>query len=349
MIKLTNTRSFRCHKLLVALCLITSFSQISLAGTPMDKLREVSPSNWEKWGADDQVGTLNYLNKAQALRGQAAIKSGKTFTLQLPMTHGVGPVFPGRVPVMHFMSQDEGSYKAGKKTPLGGGMKYSDDAVFMYLQGTTHMDALGHAWYGDKVYNGKSADSSTHGHDSVDVGALGEKGIVGRGVLLDIGRFKGDKNHRLAANTCVTLVDLQNTAKKQKIEIKKRDILLIRTGSMGRYYDKNDKKNWGPATEPGLCYSAELVKWLDQQEIPMVASDNLAIEKVVQKIAGEDVVIPLHGLLIRDLGLVLSEIYWLDGLADDSAEDGQYSFMFTAAPLKMERGSGAPINPIVIK
>jgi kynurenine formamidase len=60
-------------------------------------------------------------------------------------------------------------------------------------------------------------------------------------------------------------------------------------------------------------------------------------------------VIPLHGALIRDLGVVLTELYWLDDLADDSAEDGQYSFFFTAAPMKMKGGSGSPVNPMIIK
>ncbi len=334
--------------IIVFACLLNG-GAVAADASEMEKLQRGAPSNWGKWGADDEIGTLNYLTSQQVKAAAQEVRSGKTFTLQLPMTHGIGPVFPGRVPVMHFMSQDEGAYKAGKKAELGGGMKYSDDAVFMYLQGTTHVDAIGHAWYGDKLYGGKSADSTTNGHDFIDVSALGEKGIVGRGVLLDIGRLKGDGNHRLAPNSCVTLDDLKAAAKAQKVKIKANDILLIRTGSLGRYYDENDPNKWDAFTEPGLCYSKELVKWIDDSRISMIAADNLGVEKVVQKIDGESVVIPLHGALIRDLGLVLSEIYWLDELAADCAEDKQYSFMFAASPLKMKRGSGSPVNPIVIK
>lgn len=317
--------------------------------TDMDRLQQKAPSNWGKWGKDDQVGALNYLDQTQVLRGIKAVKSGKRFTLQLPLTHGVGPVFPGRVPVEHFMSQDESSYTSGKKAPLAGGMKYSDDAIFMYLQGTTHVDALGHAWYGDKVYGGKTADSTIHGHDFIDIGVLGEAGIVGRGVLLDVGRMKGDSKGRLAPNECVHLADLQATEKHQGIKIKKRDILIIRTGSTARFYDEEDKQNWDALTEPGLCYSSELVNWLNDMEIPVIAADNLAVEKAVQEIDDKTVVIPLHGALMRDLGIVLTEIYWLEDLATDSVKDKQYTFMFTAAPLKMEKGSGSPVNPIVIK
>ena len=84
-------------------------------------------------------------------------------------------------------------------------------------------------------------------------------------------------------------------------------------------------------------------------EIPVIAADNLAIEKSFQNIDGQNYVIPLHGALIRDLGVVLSELYWLDDLADASAKDGQYTFFFSATPLKMEGGTGSPVNPLVIR
>ncbi len=42
-----------------------------------------APSNWGKWGPDDEVGSLNYLDAAQVLRGTRHIVSGEVFTLQL--------------------------------------------------------------------------------------------------------------------------------------------------------------------------------------------------------------------------------------------------------------------------
>ena len=47
--------------------------------------------------------------------------------------------------------------------------------------------------------------------------------------------------------------------------------------------------------------------------------------------------------------MTLTEIAQLDPLAADCAEDGQWSFLYTAAPLKVVNGSGAPVNPVVIK
>jgi kynurenine formamidase len=315
----------------------------------IERLQTDAPRNWGKWGDADEVGALNYLDAAQVKRGAQAVRSGKTFTLQIPMTHDDGPVFPGRVAMQHYMSQDEALYSSGKADPVAGGIKYSDDVAFMYLQGTTHVDALAHAWYGEQIYGGTSADSTVHGHAVADVAALGERGIVGRGTLLDVGRHRGGDNGRLPPNTCIHLKDLEATAKAQDIEVAKRDILVIRTGSLVRYYEDEPDAEWNAMNEPGLCYSRELLQWLDAMETPAILMDNIAIEKVVQEIDGEQLVIPLHGALMRDMGIVLSEINWLEDLAEDSADDGQYSFLLTAAPLKVEEGSGAPVNPVAVK
>lgn len=315
----------------------------------MERLQADAPSNWGKWGDDDQVGTLNYLTDDDVLRGAQAIERGRTFTLQIPMTHGDGPVFPGRVATQHFMTQDEGMYWSDKAEALAGGVKYSDDVAFMYLQGTTHVDALAHAWYGDDIYGGESAKSTVHGHAHGDVSAIGERGIVGRGVLLDVGRHMGGDNGRLAPNTCINLDDLKDTADAQGVEVEERDILIIRTGSIPRFFEDEPDAEWDAMTEPGLCYSHELLEWIDTMEIPAIGSDNLAIERVVQEIDGETAIIPLHGALMRDMGVVLTEIMALEELGADSAEDGQYTFLYTAAPLKMVGGTGSPVNPIVIK
>lgn len=349
------TRAWRCLGMGLAVAALAGAGSSAPAlaesadSSPIETILQDAPKNWGKWGADDEVGALNYLDAEQVLRGVAAAKTGEVFSLQIPMTHNFGPVFPGRIPTMHYMAQDESTFTSGKKDALSGGLKFSDDVAFMYLQGTTHTDALAHAWYGHEVYGGKPAATSVDGHTHADVAAIGKRGIVGRGVLLDVGRHNGGENGRLAPNACITLDDIKSTAEAQGVEIQKRDILLFRTGSIPRFFEDEPDAEWEATTEPGLCYSEALVTWFADMEIPMAAADNLGLEKVVQEIDGNTVVIPLHGALMRDLGMVISEIYWLEDLAADSAEDGQYTFLFAAAPLQMEQGTGSPVNPLAIK
>ena len=39
----------------------------------------------------------------------------------------------------------------------------------------------------------------------------------------------------------------------------------------------------------------------------------------------------------------------LEELAADCAGDGRYAFLYVAAPLKVARAAGTPVNPVVIK
>ena len=41
---------------------------------------------------------------------------------------------------------------------------------------------------------------------------------------------------------------------------------------------------------------------------------------------------------MRNLGVTLTEIAWLDDLADACAADGRWSFLYAAAPLKVVSG-----------
>lgn len=63
------------------------------------ELLKDAPRNWGKWGADDEVGCLNYLTAKEALEGVSQVRQGKTFTLQVRIGDEKGdPVWPGRTP-----------------------------------------------------------------------------------------------------------------------------------------------------------------------------------------------------------------------------------------------------------
>ncbi|MGW0712697.1 hypothetical protein ACWD4G_43365 [Streptomyces sp. NPDC002643] len=82
-------------------------------------------------------------------------------------------------------------------------------------------------------------------------------------------------------------------------------------------------------------------------EIPNLVTDTIANEVTADPNNG--VVLPLHSALMRNLGVTFTEIADLEALAQDCAEDGTYEFFYAAAPLKIAKGSGAPVNPIVVK
>lgn len=309
-------------------------------------LLQASPKNWGKWGPDDEVGALNYLDPTHVLSSVMSIKSGKTFTLQVPMGHPDGdPVWPGRRGCERHQIIDESHWIGGKGPDIPGGSHYSDDMMSAFLQGSTQYDALGHVWYDGKLYNGYDAHSTIGGMDKASVQPIAEKGIVGRAVLLDIARLRGKPY--LDKGETFTHEDLMAAATVQGVEIAKRDILLIRTGFVETFYQQGKEAFYVDFIEPGLTYSPELVTWFQEMEIPNLVTDTIANEVTVDLASG--VVLPLHSALMRNLGVAFTELCDLSKLADDCAADGQWDCLYVAAPLKVVGGSGAPVNPVAIK
>ncbi|GAA4682966.1 cyclase family protein [Nocardioides nanhaiensis] len=304
-----------------------------------------SPSNWGKWGPDDEVGSLNYLGPEQVLAAAGLIRTGKTFTLQRLIGDPKGdPVWPGRTPATRTQIMDESTWDAADAPQFPGGLHYADDKIDAFLQGSTQYDALGHVWYGGQLYNGYDARSTVGGMEMASVEPIAQRGVVGRAVLLDMARFRGKET--LESAETFTHEDLLACAEKQGVEIRPRDILVIRTNYLQRFFELGDKFYEG-FCEPGMVYSPELVQWFADMEIPNLVTDTIANEVTTDPNNG--VALVLHNALMRNLGITFTEICDLESLAADCAEDGAYEFFYAAAPLKVAKGSGSPVNPLAIK
>lgn len=57
---------------------------------------------------------------------------------------------------------------------------------------------------------------------------------------------------------------------------------------------------------------------------------------------------PIHQCTLAAMGVHLLDNLRLDSLAAACAEHRQYEFQFTVAPLRVERGTGSPCNPIAV-
>ena len=99
------------------------------------------------------------------------------------------------------------------------------------------------------------------------------------------------------------------------------------------------------AGELGL--GLDCCEWLHAHDVAAVCSDNWAIEALPGELDGE--LLPVHMVLIRDMGMTLGEILNFEELSEDCAADGRYEFFLSAPPIKFRRALGSPINPLAIK
>ncbi|WP_395400437.1 cyclase family protein [Arthrobacter sp. UC242_113] len=157
---------------------------------------------------------------------------------------------------------------------------------------------------------------------------MAEKGIAGRGILLDVARHRGKE--WLDKGETFTHEDLMDTAVSQGCEIRPRDILLVRTGCLEYFYATPREEFYEGFKEPGLTYSRELVEWFQEMEIPNLVTDTIANEVTIHPESG--VALPLHNALMRNLGVTFAEIINLATLAADCAEDRQYTFLTLRHP-----------------
>lgn len=309
-------------------------------------------SNWDRWGPDDELGTLNFLTPDKVAAAARLVQRGDLFSLAVPFDEK-GPQQGGwgRFNPIHLMMRDGNDAIMGTTVRdfyggFDGYVRGTDDLIIMPLQSGTQWDALGHMVFEDKIYNGYEASQvSSLGALKNDIAKAKEK-LVGRGVLLDVARWKG--KDWLEGGEAISGDDLENCAADQGVEVGTGDIVLVRTGRMGRVKAEGD---WGDyaagysARAPGLGLAS--AGWIHAKEVAAVAVDTWGAE--VLPTEPKDVSMPMHIILIVHMGLTLGEIFDLEALAADCAEDGLYEFLFTAPPLPITRAVGSPINPVAVK
>lgn len=293
-------------------------------------------SNWGRWGADDERGTVNLITPERVAAAAQLVKRGAIFDLGIPFDANGPQPGGGRINPVRLMSE------TGAQQEFPGSFHYADDFVFMPLQAASQWDGLAHVYYDDQLYNGfPASDVGPHGamHCSIDKMA---KGIVGRGVLLDIARLKGVD--WLELGYVITPEDFDAACERQGVSVGSGDIVLFRTGWRTKFKQEKDPGAF-MAGEPGIGMA--MPQWLHDHEVAVIASDNWAIEVLPGEFENE--VFNVHMVLIRDMGMTLGEILDLDELADDCAADGVWEFLLTAPPIKFTNAVGSPINPLAIK
>jgi kynurenine formamidase len=221
---------------------------------------------------------------------------------------------------------------------------YADDAISLPTQCSTQWDSLAHVFYKKKMYNGYDARL-------VDVNGAKRNGIentvgkmIGRGVLLDIARFKGVD--WLEDGYAVTPADLDDCALAQKVEVRRGDFVIVRTGQLEGRLARGSWDKYCGGDAPGLSF--DTCYWLHKREVAAICCDTWGCEVRPNETAF-DFIQPWHGIVIPAIGITMGEIFYVKDLAEDCARDHVYEFFFTAPPLNITGGCGSPITPLAVK
>lgn len=316
--------------------------------------------NWGRWGDDDELGTLNLITADKVAEAASLVRQGKVISLGGDFgSNGPQGAFKFRFNPIHVMTVDGGDAETlVKYAPewarksvaqelssffVDNIFRFNDDMITMSLQAATQWDALSHVYYEDKLYNGFPADSVTSfGAYRCGIEKVDGKGIVSRGVLLDVVAHRGEEVF-CEPGRPITPAELDDIAAEQGVQIGRGDIVVVHTGWWTRFLSA------GNGHEAGAGLHWTCASWLHDREVAAVASDNLMVEDPDPANGVEGTFLPMHMLCLRDMGLMLGEYWDLTGLAADCRADGVYEFQLIAPPLKVVGAVGAPVSPIAIK
>jgi kynurenine formamidase len=316
----------------------------------LEMMRELAREccNWGKWGPEDELGTVNYITPDKIREAASLVHQGKVISLAIPFD-GDGPQGRTNLPfshhqrfnLIHLMSRTGADAHVGAQAHRR--LHTADDVIIMPTQAATQWDSLAHVFFEGKMYNGYDERLvSGFGAKKNSITNLKDK-VVTRGVLLDIARYKGKQ--WLEPGEAIYPEDLDACAAQEKVKVGIGDAVLVRTGQMAQVKERGSWGDYAGGSAPGLSMMA--ARWLFERRVAAMATDTWSTEVLPSE--GPQIFLPLHIICLVHMGLLIGEIFDLEELARDCAQDGCYEFMFTAPPLPISGGVASPINPQAIK
>jgi kynurenine formamidase len=203
----------------------------------------------------------------------------------------------------------------------------------------THVDAIAHFSKAGKLHGGvDAAEVARGGGGFTQLGVDKMEPIVCRGLLLDVPRAHGRESW--GAGEPIKAEHLEETCRKEGVEVRGGDAVLVRTGwPVGRYEDTVAYLGFESGV-PGPDESA--ARWLAERKIRATGSDTIPYE---WHAPGAGLTrLPVHVIMLVENAIHLIEVMHLEEVARDHV----YEFLFVAAPLKMVGATGSPIRPLAI-
>lgn len=284
-------------------------------------------SNHDRW-ENVGLGAANLITPARRRRAADLVKHGISVSMahNVPQTMAEDPTYLDRLvlnpqgdPFISDRYQYQGTYHGATHS---------------------HLDALGcHVHFQGRGWNNMTTDvTQENGCTEKQGGIIAVKhGVFTRGVLIDLPRFK--KKRWMEVGEGAMYDDLVAYEKWAKVRVRPGDAIFLRTGRWSR------QAAMGPYVGGYPGWHASIIPFLRERDVSYIGND--AINDVFPSgFTNSAFVLPVHQIVMPTMGINIFDNLDLEELAETAAKLGQYEFLLTAAPLRIDRGLGSPLNPI---
>ena len=298
-----------------------------------------SLSNWGRWGDDDQLGTVNHISSDHRKKAASLVKDGVAVSCARLITTEIAPDI--RSQFIHYMT---GSGEGYTPNPDMNTLRTtgSGDFIGMAFHGNfiTHLDSLCHMFWNGHMYNGRPSSMVTtrEGATAESIELL-KDGVVSRGVLLDAVRHRGVD--WMESGQGVMPNELEEMEAEQGVNVEPGDILLIRTG----HYKRRMESGPRPVSDGFPGVHASCMPWIHEKGVAVLGGDSV---NDVVPCGYPNLSQPFHQIAMPHMGLWLLDNCNFEELAMACAEKQRWEFLLTIAPLRIQYGTGSPVNPIAM-
>lgn len=322
----------------VSVLLVCETVSIGQTDAPMDTAADYeraleSLSNWGRWGDDDELGAANLITSAKRLHAAGLVTEG----ISVSLAHDI--VTESAADASTYLNRD---VERVSDTGAADRLQYSGT-----YHGTihSHLDSIAcHVMVDGKGYNGVSA-AEVEAADGCPRGSIHalRDGIFTRGILFDATLLPGKATPEgwLEPGTAVRKADLEALEEIQGVRVEPGDVILLHTG---RWIRRAARGPWSPNDDGVAGYHADVAYFMKERGVSFIGHDMW--NDVFPHEFSDDVRLPLHRLALVSLGVGIFDNLDFTDVAETARELGRYEFLFTAAPLRIEKGMGSPLNPI---
>jgi len=318
-----------------------------IAGTPKD--------NAWFWGGHDELGRLNLLTPERIVKAtQENVKTGESVSLDLPL-NVPSPAFFGRKGLKHRIKtiapgafDDELAFNTQSSSQWDGFRHFAHPKYECHYNGVLSDEIMA-----DVDDDGEDGEAAPERSRKLGIDAWAKKGIIGRGVLLDVYAWsqKTGKEYDTFTKHAITADDLIACAQSQGTSFQTGDILLIRTGWLSTYTSLSPSEKSSRSTLPhdqhfyaGLAADDAMKHFLYDNYFAAAATDNANFEVwPPESFEGS-----LHACMLSMWGMPIGELWDLEELAGMCKERGRWEFLVVSKPVDVPGGVGSLPNAVAI-